>query len=328
MDKTLATLMGGLALTLAGAGAHANTAAGAETAPYPSRSVRVVVPFPAGAVTDLSARLVFEKVSTLLDQPFVVENRSGAGSRVGSEAVRKSQADGYTLLFTNSSFGALQVVAPDFKLDIKKDFEPVAMVAQYGLLVAVNADLPVKSMRELIAHAKANPGKLDYGSAGVASGSHFTGEYLNRLAGTQITHVPYRSTAQALTDVARGELSMAFDSTVENYTAAGKIRLLATTHSERDPRFPDVPTIGEAGFPDMVRPSWNGVLAPGGTPKEVLRTLNQAINKALADPTIKERLNQMGLLTAGGEPQALDTQLANDTDFFKNAAAAANLKFD
>lgn len=321
MKQALAILTCGLTLAFA----SATTFAAPD---YPSKTVRVVVPFPAGGVTDISARLLFEKIGALLGQVFVIENRSGAGSRVGSDAVQHAQPDGYTLLFTNSSFGALQVVDPKYKLDPIKDFKPVATVSQYGLMVAINADLPIKNMQELIAYAKANPGKLNYGSAGIASGSHFTGEYLNRLAGVQITHVPYRSTAQALTDVARGELSMTFDSTVDTFATSGKVRLLATTHSERDPRFPDVPTISEAGFPSMTRPSWNGVFAPAETPQDVIRVLNQAVNQALIDTTVKQQLNQMGLLSAGGEAQALATQLASDTVFFHDAAKAANLKFD
>jgi tripartite-type tricarboxylate transporter receptor subunit TctC len=319
MGKTLATWFCGLAL-----------AAGAASAatPYPAKPIKVIVPFPAGAVTDLTARLLFEQAGKMLKQTFLIENRGGAGSRLGNDAVRLAEPDGYTLLFTNSSFGSLPIVDPTVKFNPVTDFAPVAMTAQYGLMLAINPSLPVRSLQELIEHAKANPGKLNYGSAGVGSGSHFTGEYLKQLTGVSITHVPYRSTSQALNDLGRGELSLAFDSTVDALAESRRIRLLATTHAERDPRYPDVPTIAEAGLPQMTRPSWNGVLAPAGTPPEVVQILNRTLNQVLADPAVKERLHRMGLLPAGGAPRALSAQLTQDTTFFRDAAKAANLKFN
>lgn len=291
-------------------------------------ALRLVVPFPAGGVTDLAARALSERLGPALGQTVIVENRPGGGSRIGVDAVMKAAPDGQTLLFTNTSYAILPIVDPAVKYEADRSLLPVGMLASYGLSLVVANALPVKTLPELVAYARSHPGKLTYGSSGPGSGTHFLGEYFKSLTGTFIVHIPYRSTSGALNDVAGGTLDMTFDATAKAYADAGKVRMLAVTGRQRDPRLPGVPTAVEAGLKDFVIVSWVGLLAPVGTPPATVARLNAALNEALAAPALRQRLQEMGLTPEGGEAQRMLGQIRGDVRLHREIAKHAGLRFD
>lgn len=300
------------------------TCAAQTTAP----TLRLVVPFPAGGVTDLAARALAERLGPALGQTVIVENRPGGGSRIGTDGVIKAAPDGQTLLFTNTSYAILPIVDPAVPYEADKSLLPVGMLASYGLSLVVSNALPVKSLPELVAYARSHPGKLSYGSSGPGSGTHFLGEYFKSLTGTYIVHIPYRSTAGALNDVAGGTLDMTFDATAKAYAEAGKVRLLAVTGAHRDPRMPGVPTAREAGLENFVVVSWVGLLAPQGTPQGTVTRLNAALNEALAAPALRQRLQEMGLTPEGGDAPRMLRQIREDVRLHRQIAKQAGLRFD
>jgi len=297
----------------------------AQTAPS---LLKVIVPFPAGGVTDLAARALAERLGPALGQTVIVENRPGGGSRIGTDAVMKAAPDGQTLLFTNTSYAILPIVDPAVKYAADTSLLPVGMLATYGLSLVVANTLPVKSLPELVAYARSHPGKLRYGSSGPGSGTHFLGEYFKSLTGTAIVHIPYRSTATALNDVAGGTLDMTFDATAKAYAEAGKVRMLAVTGTHRDPRMPGVPIAAEAGLKDFSVVSWVGLLAPVGTPVATVTRLNAALNEALAAPALRQRLQEMGLTPEGGDAARLSRQIGDDVRLHRQIAKQAGLRFD
>lgn len=302
-------------------------ALGARAQPAADR-LTFVVPYPPGGVTDIAARALAERMAVGLAQTLVVENRPGAGSRIGIEAVVKAAADGRTLLFTNTSYAILPVVDPAARYQPETSLAPVGLLASYGLQFVVAEKLPVKTLREFIEYARARPGRLSYGSSGLGSGVHFAGEHFKALTGTYIVHIPYRSTAAALNDVAGGTVDMTLDATAKTYADAGKVRILAVTGAQRDPRLPDVPTTTEAGLRDYVFSSWVGLLAPAGTPPATVGRLNAALNAALADPALRRRLQDLGLTPEGGDAARMQQQLRDDLAFHRRIAAQSKLRFE
>lgn len=300
-----------------------HTVAGAQ-APKP---VRIVVPFPAGGVTDLAARAVAERMAHALAQPVIVENRPGGGSRIGSGTVMRATPDGATLLFTNSSYAILPITDEEASYNPTTALAPVALVGSYSLSVVVSTRLPVHTLAEFIAHARKNPGQLNYGSAGKGSGAHFAGEFFQRLTGTQMVHVPYKSTSAALIDVASGVLDLSFDATAKPYADAGKVKIIAVTGSHRDPRLPKVPTASEGGLQDFVLGSWLGLFAPVGTPAQVMERLNQAVHAALADPALARQMADLGITPGTGSASALASSLQQDGVLYRRIASEARLKF-
>jgi tripartite-type tricarboxylate transporter receptor subunit TctC len=258
----------------------------------------------------------------------IIDNRPGAGSRIGIDVVARAPADGKTLLFTNSSYSILPVVDPKVAFDPQKTLVPVSMAATYGLQVVTNTRLPVNSLPEFIAYAKKNPGKLSYGSAGPGSGAHFAGEFFKSLTGTYIVHVPYKSTSGALSDVAGGLLDLAFDAASKPLVDAGKVKLLAVTDDKRDPRFPGTPTAAETGMKDFVLQSWVGLLAPAGTPAAALERLNKAAAAAAEDPAVRKRFADMGLLAQGGPAARLGSMIGEEVVLYHRIATQAKLKFE
>jgi tripartite-type tricarboxylate transporter receptor subunit TctC len=291
-------------------------------------TLRLVVPYPAGGVTDLAARALAERLGPTLGQTVIVENRPGGGSRIGTDAVLKAAPDGRTLLFTNTSYTILPIVDPTLKIEPDRSLQPVGLVASYGLALAVASSAPVTTLPQLVAYARSHPGKLSYGSSGPGSGAHFIGEYFKSLTGTFIVHIPYRSTAAALNDVAAGVLDMTFDATAKAYADAGKVRILGVTGSHRDPRLPGVPTMAEAGLKDFVLESWVGLLAPAGTPPATVTRLNAALNEALAAPALRQRLQEMGLTPEGGAPTRMLGQIREETQLYRRIATTGKLRFD
>lgn len=291
-------------------------------------ATKVVVPFPAGGVTDQAARILVDGLSRQLGETFIIENRPGAGSRLGVEAVLRAPADGKTLLFTNSSYSILAVIDPKLSFDPAKALLPVNMTATYSLQILTRKDSPAVSLTDFIAHAKKHPDKLSYGSAGVGSGAHFAGEYFKSLTGTSLVHVPYKSTNGALNDVAGGMLDLAFDAAAKPLVDGGRVKLLAVTGSRRDLRFPNTPTAVESGLPGFALDSWVGLLAPTGTPEKVRERLAKAAATAAAEPSTRSRLAEMGLEATGGEPERLGRAIRDDLALYRKIAATARLSFD
>jgi tripartite-type tricarboxylate transporter receptor subunit TctC len=238
----------------------------------------------------------------------------------------KSAKDGYTLYMSNSSYAILPVIDPDAGYDAERDLAPVGLGATYGMAVVVNPALSAKTLGELLALAKQAPGKLTYGSAGMGSGSHFMGEHLKQLTGTNILHVPYKSTSLAVQDVAGGRVDLAFDGAVKPLADAGKVRIIAVTGAVRDPRFPQVPTVAEAGLGEFTFESWLGLFAPTDTPERIITRLNQAMNEALTDAGVKQRLADLGLTPGGGNTAFLKKQVSADLVNYRKIAADTRIK--
>jgi tripartite-type tricarboxylate transporter receptor subunit TctC len=288
----------------------------------------IVVPFPAGGVTDLAARALADKLGPALGRTVVIENRPGGGSRIGTESVARAAPDGSTLLFTNTSYAILPVIDPSVRARADRSLAPVGLLASYGLTIVVANGVPAQTLPEFIAHARRNPGKLSYGSSGPGSGAHFAGEFFKALTGTYLVHIPYRSTSAALNDVAGGALDLTFDATARPYVDAGKVRALAVTAGQRDPRMPGVPTAAEAGLKDFVLSSWVGLLAPAGSPPAAIERLNAALNKVLADPGLRSRLQDLGLKPEGGSSERMQDEMRRDDALYRRIASEAKLRFE
>jgi tripartite-type tricarboxylate transporter receptor subunit TctC len=284
---------------------------------YPARSVTLVVPSAAGGGTDTIARLIGDQLSKQLGQGFVVENRTGAGMLVGTTAVAKAAPDGYTLLVgLNGNMTVNPSLFAKLPYDPLADFVPVAMLATYPFLAVVNNDLPVKSIKELIAHLKANPGKIDYASAGNGTGQHLAPELFKMMTGTDMAHIAYRGAQPAYLDVISGRVPVFFDnmSTAMSLAKEGKVRALAITSRKRSPLMPELPSIEEAGVPGYEYHTWFGLWAPKGTPQPIVDKLNAEVTKALADPDVKQRI-----AAGAGEPS---TMALKDMEPFMKAEIA------
>ena len=299
--------------------------------PYPARSVKIVVPFPPGGPTDVVGRLVATKLGESLGQQFVVENRAGAGGTVGSEAVAQAAADGYTLLYGSTSTLAM---APSLyrKLgyDPRKSFAPVSLVSSGPLLVAVNASVPAATLAQLIALAKEKPGALNYGSAGNATPPHLAAELFKSLAAVDLVHVPYKGGAPALQAVSAGEVQLIFEGlvTLLPQIKAGRLRALAITGSARDLALPDVPTVAEAGLPAFQVTFWSGLVAPAGTPADVVASLNAALRKSLASAEVRETLGRQGLTPAGNSPAEFARFIETEIARWEQAVRVSGAKVD
>src|ERR1700759_4630604 len=278
----------GAGLTLFGTGRL--TAAQAEPA-YPTRSVKWVVTYAAGGATDVLSRRICQRLTEKLGQPFVVENKPGAGSNIGTQAVIASPADGYTLLLTSTANAINASFDPTLPFDFAKGIAPVAGVARIPLVLVVNNDLPVHSGSDFIAYAKANPGKMSIASSGIGTSLHLSGELFKALAGVEFTHVPYRGSAPGVTDVMAGQIQGMFDNVTSSYVFAkeGKLRALGVTTRERSATLPDVPPIADT-LPGYETASFYGVGAPYDTPRDIVDLLNREVDAALSDAEIKARI--------------------------------------
>lgn len=305
-------------LALATAGAAAQT--------YPAKPIRAVVPYAAGGFSDAVGRVMGERLARELGQPILIESRPGGGGRVGAELVARAAPDGYTLLFTtNGTHTFMAVTEENLSYDPIRDFTPISLVGTYGLLMVVHPELPARTLPEFIEFAKRNPTKLNYGTSGLGSGIHFAGELLKTMAGIQMTHVPYRGSGPALQDTVAGIVQVTFDGAAKGMVDAGKVRLLGTTMSRRDPRFPQTPTMGEA-LPGYDLTYWVAVYAPPGLPVPLQQRLNTAFNTMLADPAVKTRLADMGVITVGGSPDVLVSTMRTDIDLLRKIVADTKLQ--
>jgi tripartite-type tricarboxylate transporter receptor subunit TctC len=280
--------------------------AGAQA--YPDRPVKIIVPTVAAGTVDLVTRVMANDLSARLGENFFVENRSGAGNTIGSREVAHSEPDGYTLLMSS---GSGEVISPllykDPGYDSVKSFAPIAPYAEGSVILVVNPSLPFHTVADLVAYAKANPGKLNYGSAGTGTVPHLTGELFKMAAGIDIVHVPYRGGALSIQDVIAGNLQLTFEasSPLLPHIAAGQLRALAVLSAHRIPELPDVPTMSEVGYPSVISASWTGLFAPAGTNPAVVRRLNEAINSGLHSPATDEALARLGNVPLGGTPEDL-----------------------
>ncbi|QOZ23168.1 tripartite tricarboxylate transporter substrate binding protein [Bradyrhizobium sp. CCBAU 51753] len=278
----------------------------AQAQNYPVRPITLVIPFAPGGSTSIVGRGVAEKMGELLGEKVVVDNRPGAGGTVGTKAVAKSDPDGYTLLLGYT--GTLAIGPSLYKnagYDPRKDFAPIGMIGNAPNSLVVHPSFPAKSVAELITYAKANPGKVNFGSAGAGTASHITGEYFARAAGITLVHIPYKGTGPALTDLLGGHIPMAFAPIPASHTnvAAGKLRALAVTSSARSGLLPDVPTIAEAGLPGFDASLYYGLVAPAGTPRPVIDKLNKALHAALTSEEVKRQLGNDGTDITPGTPE-------------------------
>jgi tripartite-type tricarboxylate transporter receptor subunit TctC len=294
---------------------------------YPSRPVHVIVGFPPGGTADIVARLMGQRLSERLGQPFVIENRPGAGTNIATEAVVKAAPDGYTLLVVDASPAINATLYNNLNFVFLRDIAPVACIIRTPLIMVVNPAVPAKTVPEFIAYAKDNPGKVTMASAGTGSVTHLVGELFKSMAGVEMVHVPYRGAAPALTDLISGQVQVTFNAltTSIEYIKAGKVRPLAVTTAVRSEALPDVPSIGDF-VPGYEASAINGLAAPANTPAAIIERLNKEINVALADPRIKAQLADQGSMVAGGSPADYERLLATETEKWGKVIRAANIK--
>jgi len=281
-------------LVLAGAVALAAPAIGADD--YPTRPVRIIVPFGAGGPTDVYARAIAEELRKSMHQTFVMENRPGAGTTIGTEVVAKSPPDGYTLLMVSGTQTVNETLYAHKQYQLMRDLVPIAPLIDTDLVLVVHPSVPAKNLAELLALARAKPGTINYGSSGPGSNYHMAGELLKNLAGVDIVHVPYKGSTGARNDILSGQIQMLFDSvpTMAPMIKAGLVRAIGTTGKTRSSTLPDVPTIAEAGVPGFNATLWVGFMAPAGTPQPIVDKLSREITKILARPDIKEAWEKTG----------------------------------
>lgn len=299
-------------------------------ADWPRRPITYVVPFGPGAHSDAVARAVTAKVAERLGQTIVVENKAGAGGSIAAQYVAKAPADGYTLLQTTQGVHVTnKAVYRKLGYDPTKDFVPVVMLVESPLILIVRKDSPIHSVADLVAYARANPGKLNFGSPGIGSAHHLAGELFNVAAGLQATHVPYRGSAPSLQALLAGEIQYIFEASALPMIEAGQVRALAVTSAARWPSVPDVPTMKEQGFADFVIQGWYGVVAPTGTPQAVVDRLNKEFNAVLSMPAIQSYIrDHLGILPVGGSSAAFARRVAAEMSMWINMAEAAGLKLD
>jgi len=313
----------------AGAGAAPALSRFALAQAYPSRPVRIIVGFPPGGATDITARLIGQWLSEQLGQSFIVENRQGAAGNFAHEAVVRAAPDGYTLLLFNPSAAINATLYDKLNFVFLRDVAPVASLIRSPLVITSNPSFPAKTVPEFIAYAKANPGKIDMASAGVGSDTHLAGELFKMMTGVNVLHVPYRGSGPALTDLLAGQVQVMFDNITSSieYVRAGKLRALAVTTAMRSAALPDVPTLGE--FVHGYEASgWQGVGAPKNTPAEIVNKLNKEINAALADPRIKARFAELGSAPLPGSSADFGKLIAGETEKFAKVIRAANIKVE
>ncbi len=302
----------------------------AALADYPDRPITIVVPFPPGGSPDVLARLLGPKVSEVLKQPFLVDNKGGATGAIGLAHTAKAAPDGYTIVIaTASSLGTNPAVAK-VPFDPVKDFTPIGLIALEPMGLAVHPSVKASSVRELIALAKAKPGGLNMASFGTGSVSHLSGELFNSMAGTKMTHVPYKGAAPATADLMAGQVDLMFNS-ISVFVApakAGKLRMLATAGTSRSPALPDLPTVAESGVPGFEAATWHALLGPAGLPPDIVALLAREFGRAMNLPEIKEKIFAMSLEPQGMNPAQLSATLQRDVAKWKRIVSEANIKLD
>ena len=297
---------------------------------FPAKAIRVVVPFPPGGGTDYMGRVVMQKVGESLGTTVVIDNRGGAGSSIGTEIVARSPADGYTVLIISGAHAINPSIYAKLPYDSVRDFAPVTMFASGPALLVVHPTVPAKSVKELIALARARPGQLNYASAGIGTPPHLSGELFKTMAGIDMVHVPYKGNGPAYTDLIGGQVTVMFPnvSTAMAHVRAGKLRALAVTTKNRTPSAPELPTISEAGVPGYDVSSWYGLLAPAGTPPAVVSKLQTEIAKVLRSPDVSKNLTSQGLDLVGNTPEEFSAIIRSEIVKWAKVAKASGAKAD
>jgi len=304
----------------------ASHAALAQT--WPARPVRVVVPFPPGGGTDIVARAVTPKMAEILGQPFVIDNRAGAGGNIGAEMVAKSPADGYTLLVASASTAINTTLVPNLPWDFARDFAPVVLMVVNNHLLAAHPSVSANNVRELLALAKAKPGQVTYASYGPGSSAHLTAELFKLMAGVDLLHVPYKGAAPAVNDLLGGQVNIIFADVAAllPHIKSGKLKALGIGSTQRFEGLPDVPTIAESGVPGFEAGGFLGLVAPAGTPPAVIHALNAAAQKGLAMPEVRERLLGLASPPIGGTPEQFGQHIRREIDKWARVIRTANIK--
>jgi tripartite-type tricarboxylate transporter receptor subunit TctC len=313
------------------AGAILLAAPAAAQPDYPTRPIRLIVPYPPGGPTDLIGRVVSDLVGKRLGQQIIVDNRGGAATVIGAELAARAPADGYTLLLaTITTLAVTPALQKKLPYHPERDFAPISMLAAQPYLLASSPSLPAPSVKQLVAYAKANPGKLNFASAGIGSGAHLAGEMLKHMAALDVVHVPYKGTGPAITDLISGQVSYMFGgiSAIQPHAQAGKLRVLAVSTAKRSPALPDVPTVAEGGVTGYGTSTWNSLVAPRGTPQPILARLNAETVAALGQPEVRDRLRTQGIDADPGTPAQLSAHIKSELARFDKLIRAIGLKPD
>lgn len=305
-------------------GAHAQSPA------YPQKPIRLVVGFPAGGATDVAARLVGNKLSEIMGQPVIIDNKPGSASNIGADTVAKAPADGYTLLFGTIALAVNGSLYPKLSYSPTKDFQPVAMVSSTPFILVSNPAAPYKDLKEMLDKARQSPREINYATAGNGSGSHLFMEMFLKMAGVSMTHVPYKGAAPAMNDVLGNQVPVTFDNimTTLSMVQAGKLKPLGVSTGTRSKAAPDIPTLNESGIKGFDASAWFGIFAPTGVPASVVSKLNQSLNAAVRDPQVNEKLLQMGADPVATSSEDFDKFFKNEVQKWKEVIDSANIKVE
>lgn len=297
---------------------------------YPQKPVRLVVPYPPGGGTDIIARIVGQKVSDSLGQQIIIDNRGGAGGTIGTEVVAKSAPDGYTILMAPTSHVINPSIYAKLPYDTVKDFAPITLAASATILLVVHPSIPARTVKELMAFAKARPGQLNFGSAGNGTVFHLTGELFKRQAGIDMVHVPFKGGGPTIANLVAGQVSVAFETmlALQPFVKAGRVRALAVTGAQRSSVMPELPTIVELGFPAIVAENWYGFYAPAATPRPIIARLNAEIVKTLRAPEIKQRFQEQGTEIVASTPGELSDAIRTEMEKWSRTAREAGARID
>jgi len=317
-----------VSLFLSCTASFASSAAAAQANTYPDHAVRLVVPFAPGGSTDILARILAKELASELNVSIPVENRAGAGSIVGTQAVARAQPDGYTVLMTGMPFSTLPAVASELTFDPKADFTPIIKLGALPTILVIPASVPATTLQEYIAFLKASHKPLNYSSAGIGSLNHLAGELFARLTKLNLTHIPYQSGGQATMALLGGEVDLLFTTTPPTlaHLQSGKLRAIAISSETRVKALPDVPTFKEAGLPDFKSEYWLGLLVPAGTPTRIVNTLNAAVNKVLHGETMQKNIAELGIEPGGGSPDQFAALIDEDIQRWLSVMKATNTK--
>jgi len=295
---------------------------------FPNKPIRLIVPFPAGGPNDIIARVIGQRMSELIKQPVLIDNRGGQAGVLGTDAVAKANPDGYTIGITSASALVISPTMEQVAYDVSRDFAPVTLVVTVPEMLVVASNVPAKNMAELVALAKAQPGKFNFASAGVGGLPHLAGELFKLTAKIDVVHVPYRGAAPAINDLLGQQVQMAFLDlpVLLPHIQAGSLRPIALGAPQRAPTAPDVPTTAEVGMPDLLIENWYGMIAPAKTPEQIVATLNRIANEAMADPGVKQRLADQGLTVAGDTPEHFRGFIETETAKWKKVIKDSSIE--
>jgi tripartite-type tricarboxylate transporter receptor subunit TctC len=301
-----------------------------QAQPYPTRLIKIIVPYAAGGAVDIVARTIGQPLAEALKQPVIVDNRPGASANIGMEMAAKAAPDGYVLLMASNGIATNMALFPNLTFDGRRDFAPIAKIGYAPLVIVVPVSSPVKSLKDLIAMAKAEPGKLTYASAGNGSSGHLAGELLKSTAKIDVLHVPYKGGAPAITDLLGERISLMPINPVEvmAHIRGGRLRALAVASDKRFPLLPDVPTVTEAGLSGYEASVWWGLVAPAKTPPEIVQHLNAEINRALANPANANKLSELGVVVTPGTPDQFAAFIKSQTELWSGVVKTAGIKPD